>query len=480
MSPLRQYLLLIILLFPCIFLKAQLSNTTTTIYNTEETGTLKDTLQLYTLKSIVITGNERTRKSIILREVAFAEQEQYMLSDLVRKFGETKRQLMNTSLFREVVVSLQGMEGNDATVEIKVKERGYVYPIPFARIVDRDFNEWVVQKKMSMTRVNYGIKLTHKNMTGRNDRLYIYLMNGYTKQLAFRYDGLFLDKGLHWSTNFGFSFGKVKELVYATENNKLLFYKNNDQYVNSFFRTAVEFSYRRAIKTKHTFGIGYNYENVSDTVFKLNPFYSEQKKIIQYPEFYYRMNYFNVDFIPYPTKGYISEVTLVKRGIARKINLWQLSAKGSGTWPVLQNYFLNVRLAGMIKLPFNQSYVTNRLLGYDGMLMQGYEYYVIDGVAGGYGKTALSRQVLNRVIHIPNNKIERINNIPIKMYAKVYSNAGYVYNPEPGKNYLCNRFLYSSGIGLDIVLFTDFVIKLEWSANRLGEKGLYLHRRDYF
>jgi hypothetical protein len=62
----------------------------------------------------------------------------------------------------------------------------------------------------------------------------------------------------------------------------------------------------------------------------------------------------------------------------------------------------------------------------------------------------------------------------------VYGNTGYVYNPEPGYNYLNNRLLYSGGVGLDIVLFNDFVIKLEYSANQFREKGLYLHKRDYF
>ncbi|MEO6069856.1 MAG: POTRA domain-containing protein [Chitinophagaceae bacterium] len=475
----RPYFLLVTLMLFCVGAQAQLS-AATNLFSTDDQASFGDSLQQYTLKAITITGNKLTRRSIILREVAFREEEQYSLSELVRKFGETKRQLMNTGLFREVVVSLQSMEGKDAFVEIKVKERWYVYPIPFARLVDRSFDEWVIEKHMSLTRINYGVKLTHRNTTGRNDQLYIYLMNGYTKQLSFRYDGLYLDKGLHWSTNFGFSLGKVKELVYATENNKLLFYKHNDQFVNSFFRTAIEFSYRRAIKTRHTFGLGYNYENVTDTVFKLNPFYSEQKKAVRYPEVYYRMNYTNVDFLPYPTKGYVSELGVVKKGLLHKVNLWQLTAKGSATWPVMQKYFVNLRAAGVLKLPFKQPYVTNRLLGYDGMLMQGYEYYVIDGVAGGYGKAALFREVLNRVIRIPSNKFERINNIPIKMFAKIYGNTGYAYNPEPGKNYLCNRFLYSSGVGLDIILFNDFVIKLEWSANRLGEKGLYLHRRDYF
>jgi hypothetical protein len=114
------------------------------------------------------------------------------------------------------------------------------------------------------------------------------------------------------------------------------------------------------------------------------------------------------------------------------------------------------------------------------MFMQGYEYNVIDGVAGGYVKTSLVRQVFNVAIHIPSKRFDRLNNIPIGLYAKVYGNVGYVYNPDPGYNTLNNRTLYSGGVGLDIVLFNDFVIKLEYSANQFRENGLFLHKRDYF
>jgi hypothetical protein len=40
--------------------------------------------------------------------------------------------------------------------------------------------------------------------------------------------------------------------------------------------------------------------------------------------------------------------------------------------------------AGVLKLPFRQTYITKQFLGYNNMFMQGYEYNVVDGVAGGY------------------------------------------------------------------------------------------------
>jgi outer membrane protein assembly factor BamA len=450
------------------------------LYSTDEGAAITDTISRFIIKDILITGNRKTKAFVVLRELPFKPDEQYPLSELVEKFAQAKRQLMNTGLFRSVVVSLKSLQGDDAYVSIEVKERWYLYPIPLVKTVDRNINDWVVTQKMSLSRINYGLKLTHKNFTGRNDRLYVNLVNGFTKQVVFKYDGLYLDNKLKWTSNFSIAYGKNHEIVYNTINNRQVAFKSQDDYVNSFLRTQFEVAYRPAINTRHTFGIGYAFEDVADTLFQLNRTYSFQEKAIRYPEIYYKLSHFNVDAIPYPHRGFVAEGMLLKRGICSDVNLWQLSALGSQFWPLNSKYTFNLRMAGVLKLPFRQTYVTKQFLGYNNMFMQGYEYNVVDGVAGGYAKAILMRQLFNTAIRIPSKKIERLNNIPVAMYAKVYGNTGYVYNPEPGYNYLNNRLLYSGGVGLDIVLFNDFVIKLEYSANQFREKGLYLHKRDYF
>lgn len=450
------------------------------VYSTTGEIPLTDTVRLYSIKDIIITGNNRTKPYIILRELSFKKGQSYPLNQLVAKFAESKKQLMNTSLFHDVVVSLQSLQGYDAYIRIDVKERWYLFPIPFIRTVDRSFGEWITQQHMDLQRVNYGIRLTDNNITGRNDRLFVYLMNGYTRQVALQYDGLYLDDQLKWSANFGMSFGKNKELNYKTVNNKLLAVKNSDNFVHSFFRSKVEVSYRPAIKTKHTIGIGYNHEEVADTVFKLNPFFATQRKIIRYPELTYRLTHFDVDFIPYPTKGFAGEFRFDKKGFNHQVNLWEFTAKGAGYWPLPKKYFFNLSVAGSLKLPMKQPYITQQMIGYNDMFLQGYEYFVIDGVAGGYAKASLSKELINTAISIPSDKIKRLNHIPIRLYAKIYANSGYVYNPQAGDNLLCNKMLYSGGIGFDLITFYDFIIKVEWSFNQLGQNGLYLHRKSYF
>ncbi len=465
------------------FLKSDaqaISLESSTIISTEGNNAIKDSVHLFTIQDIVITGNHRTRNSTILREVSFKKGEKYPLNILVSKFAQAKKQLVNTSLFHYVVVSLQSIQGYDAIVHIDVKERWYIFPVPFIRTVDKSFGEWVKEKNMDLSRVNYGLQLNMNNISGRNDKLYLYLMNGYTKQLAFRYNGLYLDKKLQWSTNMSMALGKNKELRYITVDNKSLAIKNSNQFVHSFFRSSLEVNYRKAIKTRHTFGLAYSYEDVADTVYKLNPFFATQRTIIRYPEVYYRLSHFNTDFNPYPTKGVVAELQLDKKGFNHNMNLWELIAKGSKYWPLSSKYFFNLSAAGGLKLPFRQPYITQQFVGSNDLFMQGYEYYVIDGEAGGYTKATFSRQLINTSIHIASAKLKQLNSVPIRLYAKIYGNAGYIYNKQPGDNVLCNKLLYTGGLGLDLVTFYDFVLKVEWSFNQLGQNGLYLHRSVYF
>jgi outer membrane protein assembly factor BamA len=466
----------------CVYgAKAQVNLAADAVLHTTDEGTaVSDSTVQFTIKDILITGNRKTKDYIVLRELPFKITERYPLKVLVEKFELTRQQLMNTGLFRNVVVSLKGVQGYDAYVAIDLKERWYIYPIPLIKTVDRNINDWVVTQKMDLKRINYGLKLTHKNFTGRNDRLHVNLVNGFTKHVALRYDGLYLDKDLKWSANIGVSLGQNHEIVYNTVNDKQVAYRDNNEFVNSFFRSQLEVTYRPAIRTRHTFGIGYSYEDVADTLFQLNSKYSFQNKVVRFPELFYKLSHYNVDLIAYPRKGFIAEGMLLKKGVCSDINLWQMSALGSGYWPLNEKYVFNLRVAGMLKLPFRQTYITKQFLGYNNMFMQGFEYNVVDGVAGGYTKAILTRQIINTAVRIPSKRIERLNHIPVALYAKVYGNTGYVYNPEPGFNSLNNRLLYSGGAGLDIVLFNDFVIKLEYSANQFGQKGLYLHRRDHF
>lgn len=436
---------------------------------------------LFTIRNIFIKGNKKTRADIILRELPFKSGDQFLLQEIVQKFELARQNLMNTALFHDVVVALKSFEGYNVDILIEVKERWYIFPIPYFKPVDRNFNQWLVEQKASLSRVNYGIKLLYNNFTGRNDKLRVWFLQGYSKQFSFEYDRLYIDKGLKWGMDVKFGIGKNKEVDYNTVGNKQVFIRDNNIYLQNFLDANVELTYRKAIKTRHRFGFGYHIQNIADTIVALNPsYFSSGRKEVRYPELYYTMTFFDVDYIPYPTKGYAAELTIGKKGFNNTMNVWQLSAKGSANWHLFPKTYLNLRSFGAIKLPFKQPFYNQQLLGYGDTFMQGYEYYVIDGVAGGYLKAAITRELLNVHGDFFKKKRDEPLHIPLRIFAKVYANAGYIYNPQPGDNFLANRMLYSAGFGIDILTYYDFTIKLECTFNQLGENGLFLHRTSYF
>ena len=436
---------------------------------------------LFTIREIAISGNNKTKESVILRELPFKSGEVYNLSDLVKEFETGRKRLLSTALFHEVVVALKGFEGNNIDILVAVKERWYLFPVPYIKFVDRNINQWIVEQNAKLDRVNYGLKFLYNNVSGRNDKLNLYLINGYTKQISLSYDRPYIDKKMKWGINTGMAIGRNREINYNTINDKQVFFKDTNNFVRSFFRVYGGATYRPAIKTRHSFGISYTVETVSDTIVALNPsYFTDERNRISFPEIYYTLSYIDVDYNPYPLKGYIAELYFAKRGFTNVINMWLLSAKASGSWEIAKKTYVGVKLAGAIKFPFNQPYFNQRLLGYSDFFLQGYEYYVMDGVAGGYTKASLSREILNLGFHVKRKKDVIPYRIPFRAYAKTFVNAGYAYNPDPGTNKLNNRMLYSAGVGIDIITHYDFTLKFEWTFNLLGENGLYLHRKSYF
>jgi len=479
----RKYCLWLLLAIACCpFLYAQEPGSDIAMPADHDSTAVADTLpgDLLTVRTIIIEGNKKTKPAIILRELPFKPGDSYLLRDLVKKFAVGRRQLMNTALFHEVIVSLKASEGYYVDILVQVKERWYLFPIPYFKPVDRNLNQWLVEQKGSLKRVNYGVKLMYYNATGRNDKFRLTLIDGYTKQLSFSYDRLYFDRQMKWGINTGFNIGKNHEINYNSVDDKQVFFRSDD-YIRKFTNAYTELTYRRAIRTRHRFGLAYTREDVADTVLKLNPSYFQAgRRRIEFPELYYIMTYYDLDYIPYPTRGYAAEITVNKKGINKAMNLWQVSVKASGNWPAGRKMFFSLNAFGMLKLPFKQPYYNQRLLGYSDAFLQGYEYYVIDGAAGGYLKASLTRKLFGFDFRFPGTKKLAPMRIPINFYGRVYGNTGYIYNPYPGENYLSNKMLCSAGFGVDITSIYDFTLRLEWSFNQLGQNGLYVHRKTIF
>ena len=90
--------------------------------------------------AIEISGNTKTKYFIILRELPFKVGDSVSSSQIGPSFIKAKQQLLNTQLFVDVNIDTAQI---DSTIQVRVhvKERWYLFPVPYFKLVDRNFNQ---------------------------------------------------------------------------------------------------------------------------------------------------------------------------------------------------------------------------------------------------------------------------------------------------------------------------------------------------
>jgi hypothetical protein len=233
---------------------------------------LLDDSTIYHIRTIVIKGNKQTRDNIAFREVALKAGESYSGRDLFKRLRLTKEQLMNTTMFVNVSSQQFLAPNGQLDIVITVAERWYIFPIPYFKVVDRNWNVWINDYKASLSRTQFGLKLTHNNTTGRNDRLNIWVIAGYTQQLEFKYQSPFVDKKMEKGFTVGMSYGRNRELNFATDSNRQKFY-TLPNFGRSYFRAEGAFSYRKGSQMRFYLRSVYGLERIDSIFLKLNPSY---------------------------------------------------------------------------------------------------------------------------------------------------------------------------------------------------------------
>ena len=126
-------------------------------------------------------------------------------------------------------------------------------------------------------------------------------------------------------------------------------------------------------------------------------------------------------------------------------------------------------------------YFSSQTLGFDDYV-RGYEYYVVDGQDFWLSKTILKYSLIEKTnFDIPYVKMKQFNKSHYSLYLGVFSDIGYVNDDQTyQENNLSNSILWGRGISLDYVTYYDKLLRIEFSINHLGEKGVFLHFSNPF
>ena len=444
-----------------------------------------DTLAKLHLRKVFISGNKKTKDYIILREMQMQPGDSVIISRLNDELEKARQHIYNLTLFVEVTIEPVIVSAYDFDINVTVKERWYIFPLPELQFVDGTLNKWLMKYNGDLNRLNYGIKFTHYNLTGRKDQLRVHLLNGYTRTVSFNYIAPYSNSALTNGFSVGGGYFQNREIVYKTSyDNDVVFYKKQN-FVRTSWNLNLGYSIRRGLRLSHGFNADYTHINIDDSVISPNynkAYFNKPVTKIGFVSVYYSLRYTDVNNVLYPLTGFSGSVIFGKRGlgITGGVNLFSIDAEYNKYWSLGSKWYASAQLQGSIKLPFQQAYINQQALGYGNNYIRGMEYKTIDGVAFAVSKFNLKRELFNFSINTIFKKSKTLNKIPFHIYAKTFADMGYCYNKEDFVSRLNNTFLGSTGLGLDIVTIYDIQFRIEYSVNQLGQKGLFLHNEKGF
>lgn len=428
-----------------------------------------------TIEHINISGNKKTRDKIILRELNITEGQRINTDSLKILIEQNRLRLATVGLFTDINITIDTISNAKINWNINVKERWFIIPEPTFQLADRNFNVWWNEQGHDIRRTIIGVTVKHKNFRGNLENLIATVQVGYTKKFGLEYLKPYIDKQQKHGFGLSFSIAESQETFYTTDSNKLKFIRSEDQYILRQYEGSVAYTYRPAYASRHTLRLGYKHYSIEDTIAKLNAgYYKNGSRDLKMLELSYRYEGNKTDNWNYPLKG-----TKVIGQLIARIGLEGMEQQIFGTLEVGKYYnpwgkwYISTIFRGRLSFPEQQPYVFANALGTKYDYVRGYEYYVIDGAHFGLLRFNFKRELFNVTIRkIP---IKYLPVIPIRIYPKIFADAGYVSNRYEGNSFLNNRMLYAAGFGVDIFTAYDIKIRLEYAWNHLGQNDLFLH-----
>lgn len=451
------------------------------------TAQTADSSHYYRINKIEIVGNKKTKDRIILRELVKKEQDTFLLKNITRLKKRDEYNIFNTQLF--IYDSLYCFVNDSARTvnyKIKVKERWYIWPIPFVDFLDRNLNTWWLNKDPD--RLAYGMFLNIENFTGVKDRLILIFKNGYAKQLGFNYRLPYLNSKQTIGAYAQYVYNEYNKLNYITRSNKQQFVISDNEHLRIEHTAKAGLFYRPHLFLQHALDLYYNYYTISKTVNDLNKnYFFNGSQNTAYAGLSYKLTYDNRDNKIYPLKGNMFEMMVVKDGLdisdRSPYNNAYTILSYKKYFPIHSKFnFATLARTRFLNTEQQIPFAFNQALGYSNYI-RGYEYYVIDGQNYFLTKNSLRFQLIKPKFHEVGilKKMKPFSTIPFYAYLNLFYDGGYVqekYYKET--NSLANSWQHGYGIGLDLITYYDLVLRLEYAYNKQKQGGFYIHLTSGF
>jgi len=441
------------------------------------------------INAVHLEGNEKTRPTVIFRELDIKIGDTISLAQLDEIFERNKLRILGTGLFNSVVINLKNYKPSSKQTDIQIsfQENWYLFPVPIFELADRNFSVWWEEQNKSLSRVNYGFRISHYNFTGNRDPLKLKIHFGYTRkyELTYAIPYLALDNKLGIAGSIFYS--ENREIAYKTIGNKTQFEKRDDERkLLSRFRVGPEVKYRPTRNIFHSIRFEYHHNKIDPYVAtELNPdYFFDSRTDLRFFYMEYDFNYDSRLYAHYPQGGFLVFGNLKKEGLGliNDYDNFSLTIGFEEHYNLGKFTIISSRNKAKANLNRNRvAFANNTGLGWNSDIVSGYELYVLDGTDYFISMNNIKKKLIDKNLNTISWVPRQFRNMNFTLFVRfnfdcaVVNEDNYVLT-----NNLNNRWIYGYGPSIDLLLFNNFLFSFEYSFNDIGERGLFFHNSFAF
>ena len=432
----------------------------------------------FVVSKINVKGNKVTKMSTLDRELLFHEGDTVCSNDVIK---QSRENLLNTSLFNFVDFDWSDEADGKKSLTISVVERWYLWPIPYLAYSDRNLRSWYEAENLA--RLSYGFDLVYDNLWGRKHELDLTIIAGYNQNYGITYDIPYVTHKQRLGVKTSTGYTRDREVAYITKDDKISYFKGEDEYAHESFYAYVMPYYRFGYRDRLYLQFRYDNRLFNDSLPSLNKDFANPEGT--------RFQYFTLSVIfkndyrddhNYPLDGHYLELELTKIGLGvfdYSPDLFYGKITADWYTPISGRWYWASNITTKISDSKSAPYFLSQGFGYKNDYVRTYDLYVIDALNYAICKNNLKLEILKPVTkHLPFIKNDRFGKIHLAFYANLFFDFAYTWDvviPDGFTTRIANQWIYGTGIGIDFVTYYDKVLRLEWGVNGLGESGFFVH-----
>jgi outer membrane protein assembly factor BamA len=415
------------------------------------------------VSSIIVSGNSITKDDIITREMSLKKGGKFTL----KKYSEDILSIYNLALFTKVDIVPVPVNNNEIALNVDVKERWYILPLPNAGIEE---GEW---KKVWLS-----LNLRWDNFRGRNERLNAGFRVFYNPSVNLSYYIPWIGEKLHLFMGLGGSWQRQRnrslEAVGRQSGSNTIAY-NDSNYENIQYKA--ELTIGRYFGKHFSVFTEYKFNHLRVTKFAPGRTVSEDG-LDRYIILAGGVAWDSRDIYEYATKGLYSRLKYERYGfLDNQINFGRFSFENQSFIPIpfSKNYYITVAsklytslAVGAVIPLYNHEY-----LGYSEDYVRGWKgkAYEGDDVFTLYNEIRIP---IVKPRYVRGKDMILVKAIPIVkdldirhgLYFTIIYDIGTVWYKD--EKISKKRFFSGAGIGVNIIAPFGYVLRADW-VFRLGK-----------